>query len=229
MSGLFVTFEGADGAGKSTQLRLAAERLRAAGADVATTREPGGSAGGEEIRALLVSGAPGRWSAETELLLFTAARRDHLETVIEPALARGAVVLCDRYVDSTRAYQAAGRGAPRELVETLHRAVIGRDPDVTLVFDLDPAIAAARRAGAERPEIAGAAAAATKQREARFERFGPAFQEALRAAFLAIAAAEPARCRVIDAAAGAAAVAETVARAIDAAVAAKRGSREPGG
>ena len=183
-TGLFVTFEGVDGAGKSTQIRLAAEALGAQGRAVLQTREPGGSPGAEEIRALLVAGDTGRWSPLTELLLFNAARRDHLERTIEPALARGEIVLCDRYVDSTRAYQAAGRGLPPETVEALHRLAIGREADLTLVFDLDPAEARAR----------GGAGA-----EDRYERFGEDFQAVLRQAFLDIAAGDPARCRVIDA------------------------------
>lgn len=212
--GLFVTFEGVDGAGKSSQLRRAAARLRAEGRQVTATREPGGSPGAEEIRALLVSGDPTRWSAETEILLFTAARRDHLERVIRPALAEGAIVLCDRYVDSTRAYQAAARGVAPDLVDDLHAMVIGLDPDLTLVFDVDPETAAARRAPEE-------AAGAPRARESRFERFGPEFQDRLRAAFRALAAAAPARCRVIDAGQDEDAVAADVAAAIDAALPAR--------
>ncbi len=193
-SGLFVTLEGTDGAGKSTQGALLARALREAGRAVTATREPGGSPGAEQIRALLVEGAPGRWSAWTELLLFTAARRDHVERVIRPALARGDVVLCDRYVDSTRAYQTAARGADagagaagptRAEVDALHAAAIGLDPDLTLVFDLAPEAALARGAARGGPE--------------RFERLGGGFQSALRGAFRAIAAAEPGRCALIDA------------------------------
>ncbi len=178
---MFVTLEGIDGAGKSTQERLLVERLRAAGRDVVTTREPGGSPGAEEIRRLLVEGAPGRWSFETEILLFTAARRDHVERVISPALARRAVVICDRYIDSTRVYQ--GEGRLRETVDRLHEMMIGLDPDLTLVLDLDPEEGLRRAAGRSGSED-------------RFERKGP--QARLRAGFLAIAAAEPGRCLVID-------------------------------
>jgi dTMP kinase len=188
--GVFITLEGTDGAGKSTQARLLAEALRQTGREVVLTREPGGSPGAEAIRALLVEGEPGRWSAMTELLLFNAARRDHLERTIAPALARGAIVICDRFVDSTRAYQSAGRGAepgvPRATVDALHRLVIGRDPDLTLILDLDPAEAVQR----------GAARGGT---EDRFERFGDGFQHTLRAAFATIAATEPKRCFLIDA------------------------------
>ena len=206
--GVFVTLEGIDGTGKSTQLGLLAGRLRAHGREVIETREPGGSEGAEEIRRLLVDGAPGRWSAETEILLFTAARRDHVERVISPALDRGAVVICDRYLDSTRAYQSAGDHARRHFIDELHHLAIGLDPDLTVILDLDPALAAERMAGR------GTAAA-----DDRFEGRGPAFQEMLRAEFLRIAEAEPGRCRVIDAAHPA----EVVAEAVWAVVAARLG------
>jgi dTMP kinase len=200
-AGLFVTFEGVDGAGKSTALRAVAAALRAQGRAVVETREPGGSPGAEEIRRLLVEGAPGRWSAETELLLFVAARRDHLERTLRPALAAGAVALCDRYVDSTRAYQSAGRGAARATVDALHRLAIGLDPDLTLLFDVDPEAALAR--GLSRADAA-----------TRFEGFGLGFQQRLRAAFLDLAAAEPARFAVIDAGAGPDTVAATALAAV---------------
>ena len=188
--GLFVTLEGVDGAGKSTQARRLAAHLEAAGRNVVLTREPGGSEGAEAIRALLVTGGPGRWSAETELLLFTAARRDHLERIIAPALAAGAVVICDRYVDSTRAYQGLGAADLAEAVEALHRLMIGREADLTLLFDLDPALAAARRSGRD-PAVAAADRPGAMP-EDRFERRGLAFQQALRARFLELAGAEPA-------------------------------------
>lgn len=185
--GLFVTLEGVDGSGKSTQARMLAERLTGDGVATVLTREPGGAPGAEEIRRLLVEGEPGRWSPETEILLFTAARRDHVERTIQPALERGAVVLCDRFVDSTRAYQ--GHGPLRDAVETLHALMIGLRPDLTLIFDLDPAVGL-ERAGSRKD---GAA-------EDRFEKRGLAFQERLRAAYLDIAAAEPERCKTVDAA-----------------------------
>ena len=207
-SGFFLTVEGIDGAGKSTQARMLAGRLRTLGREVVETREPGGAPGAEEIRRLLVEGDPERWSPKTEILLFTAARHDHVERVVEPALARGAVVLCDRYVDSTRAYQGAGAPERRELVDRLHRLAIGLDPDLTLIFDLDPAAALERA----RSRVAD-------RDEDRFERKGQLFQARLREEFLAIAAAEPARCALIDAAQPA----ETVAGQVWAAVAPRLG------
>lgn len=183
-AGLFVAFEGVDGAGKSAQLAAAVERLRARGETVVATREPGGSTGGEAIRALLVSGDTGRWSPMTELLLFTAARRDHLERVVLPALSRDEVVLTDRFVDSTRAYQAAGRGLDAGVVEALHAVAIGLEPDLTLIFDVSAETARARgRPGAED----------------RFERFGAGFHERLRGAYRALAKETPARRLLIDA------------------------------
>jgi dTMP kinase len=205
--GLFITLEGIDGAGKSTQARLLADRLRAAGHEVVLTREPGGAPGAEEIRRLLVEGAPGRWSPETEILLFTAARRDHLERVIAPALGRGAFVVCDRFVDSTRAYQ--GEGRLRATVERLHAMMIGRDPDLTLILDMDP------DAGLGRSDAKAADRSRQGHRaENRFERRGGAFQAQMRRAFLAIAAAEPSRCRVVDAARPVEAVADEIWRVV---------------
>jgi len=203
--GRFITFEGGEGAGKSTQLRRLAERLAAPGREVATTREPGGSPGAEAIRALLVEGEADRWSPVSETLLMYAARRDHIERVISPALDRGAWVLCDRFLDSTRAYQGAAGGAPAGLISVLEAAVVEEHlPDLTLVLDLPVAAGLARAAG-------------RGSGEARFEAKGEAFHERLRAAFLDIAVREPERCRVIDAdqdveAVGAAVWAAIVAR-----------------
>jgi dTMP kinase len=199
---LFVSLEGIDGTGKSTQARRLAAHLRAAGREAVETREPGGAPGAEEIRRLLVEGAPGRWSAATEALLFTAARRDHVEHTVAPALARGAVVISDRYLDSTRAYQ--GEAGLREAVDALHARMIGLMPDLTLVLDMEPARALSRAAARATPG------------EDRFERRGEAFQARLRAAFLAIAGDEPHRCRVIDADGPAEAVAARVAAAVEA-------------
>ncbi len=184
-SGVFLSFEGIDGSGKSTQARGLADRLRAAGTDVVLTREPGGSPGAEEIRRLVLEGDPDRWSAETELLLFTAARRDHLERTIRPALAAGRVVITDRFADSTRVYQGATRGDLRATVDALHALMIGVEPDLTLLIDIDPVEGLAR-------------AEARAGGEMRFEAMGLATQERMRAAFLALAAAHPARFRVID-------------------------------
>mgnify|MGYP006273177297 CR=1 FL=1 len=183
--GPFVSFEGIDGSGKSTQARLLAERLRAEGADPVLTREPGGSPGAEEIRRLLVEGAPHRWSAQTEILLFTAARRDHLERTIRPALAAGRPVITDRFADSTRVYQGAARADLRALVDRLHAEVIGTEPDLTLVIDADPAIAHAR-------------GLARRSGEDRFEAMGLDFQHRLREGFRALAAEAPGRVRLID-------------------------------
>ena len=185
--GCLITLEGGEGTGKSTQARRLSDRLRAEGLEVVATREPGGSPGAEEIRALLVAGATERWSSTTETLLLYAARADHLERVIRPALDRGAWVVCDRFADSTRAYQGAAGGASPALLKALEHEVLGPDrPDLTLVFDL--------------PAEAGLARALQRgEARTRFEARSPEFHERLRAAFLEIARAEPERCAVIDA------------------------------
>ena len=183
--GRFITFEGIDGSGKSTQARRLAETLRARGDDVVLTREPGGAPGAEDIRRLLVEGDPDRWSPETEILLFTAARRDHLENTIQPALDRGATVISDRFADSTRVYQGAARGDLRDLVDRLHDMMIGRDPDLTIIIDMDPEIALER-------------GLARKSGEDRFEDMGSGFQRRLRDGFLALAEEAPERTWLID-------------------------------
>jgi dTMP kinase len=186
-TGRFITLEGGEGTGKSTQARRLAQRLAGEGREVVATREPGGSSGAEAIRALLVEGAADRWSATSETLLMYAARLDHIERVIAPALARGAWVVCDRFLDSTRAYQGAGGGAPTALIEALERDVVGSTrPDLTLILDLPVGVGLKRAAG----RAAG---------EGRFEAKGVAFHKRLRQSFLDIAAAEPGRCAVIDA------------------------------
>lgn len=185
MSARFITFEGIDGSGKSTQSRRFADLLRAQDQDVILTREPGGSAGAEEIRSLLLTGDPDRWSAETELLLFTAARRDHLEKTIRPALAQGQTVICDRFADSTRIYQGATRGDLRAKVDALHELMIGVEPDLTFIIDMDPKIALER-------------GLARRSGEDRFEDFGLGFQETLRHGFLTLAKSFPNRCVLID-------------------------------
>ncbi len=183
--GTFLTFEGIDGSGKSTQARLLAEHLRHQGRDVVLTREPGGSDGAEEIRSLVLQGDPDRWSAETEILLFTAARRDHLERTIEPALAEGKVVICDRFADSTRMYQGLSRGDLRGLVDQLHSLMIRREPDMTLLIDMDPETGLLRAKGRQGTEE-------------RFEDFGLDLQQQMRAGFLGLAQEFSDRFHVVD-------------------------------
>lgn len=199
--GLFISFEGIDGSGKSTQTRLLADALRDAGHEVILTREPGGSPGAEEIRTLVLQGEPDRWSAETELLLFTAARRDHLERLIEPALSAGKTVICDRFADSTRMYQGLSRGNLRDKVDTLHSLMIGREPDLTLLIDMDPIEGLARAKGRQGTEE-------------RFEDFGTDLQEKMRAGFLALAAQYPDRFRTIDGSLSVAGVAAQISHAV---------------
>lgn len=191
--GRFITFEGGEGSGKSTQARRLEERLRAQGLDVLLTREPGGSPFAEQIRGLLLGGTLAPHPPVAEALLFCAARADHLETTIRPALAAGRWVICDRFADSTRVYQGAAGGVPEAALDTLETLVVaGTRPDATFILDIDA------RAGLAR---------ATSRREAiegseidPFERRALAFHEKLRAGYLAIAAREPVRCAVIDAA-----------------------------
>lgn len=183
--GTFITFEGIDGSGKSTQTRLLADHLEAKGYETVLTREPGGSVGAEEIRNLVLQGDPDRWSAETELLLFTAARRDHLERTIYPALKAGKVVICDRFADSTRMYQGLSRGDLREKVDQLHRLMIGTEPDLTILIDMDPAIGLARAKGRQTAEE-------------RFEDFGQELQVKMRHGFLDLAQQFKNRFRLIN-------------------------------
>lgn len=197
MSGHFITFEGIDGSGKSTQAKRLADRLRAEGFEVVLTREPGGSVGAEEIRALVLEGDPDRWSAETEILLFTAARRDHLERTILPAVAAGKIVICDRFADSTRMYQGLSRGDLRGIVDQLHGLMIGREPDLTVLIDMDPATGLAR-------------AKSRQTAEERFEDFGQALQEQMRKGFLDLSKEYADRFRVIDGARDMDSVAEAV-------------------
>ena len=184
--GRFITFEGGEGAGKTTQIGLLAEALRAAGHDVLATREPGGSAGAEEIRRLVLSGTPGRWDGATEALLMVAARRNHLVETVWPALAAGRIVLCDRFADSTEAYQGFGRGVPHEDLRQLHRFIAGAfEPSLTLVLDL--------------PAAEGLARTQRRGPQTRFEEMALDFHDRLRQGFLAIAHRTPSRCVVIDA------------------------------
>ena len=182
---MFLTFEGIDGSGKSTQAQLLANALTAQGHDVRLTREPGGSPGAEEIRDLLVQGDPGRWSPETEILLFTAARRDHLERLVTPAIEEGAIVISDRFADSTRVYQGATRGDLRDVVDRLHALMIGREPDLTFILDMDPDVALER-------------GLARQSGEDRFEDFGAGFQRKLRDGFLALAREFPDRGKIVN-------------------------------
>lgn len=189
MPPLFITFEGGEGSGKSTQLRRLGERLSAQGRDVLLTREPGGTPEAEAVRALLVSGDVGRWTAKSEALLNYAAREQHLQQVIRPALAEGRIVLCDRFMDSTRAYQGYAGGCDLGFIDALERAVVGGTrPHLTLIFDIDPA------AGLARARARGDALA-----EDRYERKGLAFHRRLREGFLDILRREPKRCRLVDA------------------------------
>ena len=181
----FLSFEGIDGCGKSTQAKLLNQHFVDRGKDVIFSREPGGSPGAETIRALLLTGNTDKWSAETELLLFTAARRDHLETTIEPALASGKMVICDRFADSTRVYQGATRGDLRSKVDLLHTTMIGREPDITIIIDVEPEVALKR-------------GLARNSGEDRFEDFGLEFQENLRHGFLKLAEEYPFRCHLVD-------------------------------
>ena len=183
--GLFITFEGTDGSGKSTQTRLLAARLEEQGWNVLLTREPGGSTGAEEIRSLVLEGLPERWSAETEILLFTAARRDHMEKIILPALAKGKIVICDRFVDSTRMYQGLRRDDLRTAVDTLTELMIERQPDLTILLDIDAHIGHAR-------------AKSRNTLEERFEDFGVELQSKMREGFLQLAKEYPDRIRVVD-------------------------------
>lgn len=199
--GLFISFEGIDGSGKSTQARLLADHLCSKGRDVVLTREPGGSLGAEEIRALVLQGDPDRWSAETEILLFTAARRDHLERTIRPALDDGKVVICDRFADSTRMYQGLSRGDLRQTVDDLHDLMIGMEPDLTILIDMDPAKGLSR-------------ALSRKTVEERFEDFGEELQAKMRSGFLALAKEFSDRFVVIDGGGSVEEVAADVARVV---------------
>jgi dTMP kinase len=203
---MFITFEGIDGSGKSTQARLLSDHLMSAGHAVVLTREPGGSPGAEEIRRLLLEGDPDRWSAETEILLFTAARRDHLERTIVPALGSGKIVISDRFVDSTRMYQGLSRGDLRATVDRLHDMMIGREPDLTFIIDMDPAEGLARAKG-------------RNGSEERFEDFGEDMQRKMRVGFLALAKEFSHRCHVVDGARSTDTVASDVAAIADAALA----------
>ena len=204
MPGRFITFEGGEGAGKSTQVRLLAERLKAAGTTTVVTREPGGTATAESIRRLLLSGLAEPLGVDGEAVLFAAARADHVEHIIRPALDAGQWVLCDRFFDSTHVYQGA---ADESFLDALDRVAVGRTrPDLTIVLDVPAELGMAR---------AAARMAASGTAPDRFERDAIALHETRRQAFLKIAATAPARCVVIDAAQPQAAVADAVWRAVE--------------
>jgi len=183
--GYFISFEGIDGSGKSTQIELLAKFLKNLSFEVVITREPGGSVGGEQIRDLLLQGETDRWSAETEILLFTAARRDHLERIILPALGDGKIVICDRFTDSTRMYQGMRGSNLRNLVELLNEKVIKCDPDLTIIIDINPETALKR-------------AKSRKTVEERFEDFGVELQIKMRQGFIKLSKEFNNRIEVVD-------------------------------
>ncbi|MBI1250093.1 MAG: dTMP kinase [Alphaproteobacteria bacterium] len=191
--GRFITLEGGEGAGKSTLAAGLAQALSAEGRTVTRTREPGGSPGADAVRALLVRGDAERWSVLSEALLLAAARNDHLERAIRPALAAGHVVICDRYSDSTWAYQVAARGLDETAFHALSHLIAADTPDLTFILDIDPDIGLARSRGAGLGED-------------RYERMDLRFHATVRQAFLDIAQREPQRCAVLNAAHGADAV-----------------------
>jgi dTMP kinase len=203
--GRLISFEGGEGTGKSTQAGRLKSALEAKGKRVVLTREPGGSAGAEQIRKLLVEGEPERWTPLSETLLFLAARADHVARLIEPALEQGSWVVSDRFSDSTYVYQGIARGLGVETVRRLHQAALGSfAPDLTIVLDLDA------KEGLKRAGGRGQGA------ENRFERFDAAFHQKLRTAFIDIARSEPQRCALIDAARTPEDVAADVWRAVEA-------------
>ncbi|QGM98878.1 dTMP kinase [Methylocystis parvus] len=206
--GRFITFEGGEGVGKSTQLRRLAEHLRACGIEAVTTREPGGTPKAERLRRILLSGRIAPLGALAEATLFAAARIDHVENLIAPSLARGAWVLCDRFTDSTRAYQGARGGVEPQALALLEKAAVGDlEPDLTIVIDLPPKDGLAR--AAVRREVAG-------ERADRFEAEDGGFHEGLRRAFLDIAEREPERCCVVNGALPPDEVARAIRQLVDA-------------
>lgn len=190
-SGLFITFEGGEGSGKTTQIKLLADKLKEQGQDVIITREPGGTAEAEKIRSLLVNRDGGDWTPLAEVLLLFAARSMHVEKLIKPALAAGKTVICDRFTDSTRAYQSYGHGLPIETVESINKTTLnGFEPEVTFILDL-PVETGLARAGKRLTEDAS--------KEDRFEKLKIDFHERLRQGYLDIAKKNPKRCMVINA------------------------------
>ena len=219
MRGRFITFEGGEGTGKSTHSSLLADRLRALGVDVVLTREPGGSPGAEVIRHVLLSGVAKPLGVEAEALLFAAARGDHVRITIEPALARGSWVICDRFIDSTRVYQGILGQLDPKFIRALERVTVGElEPDLTFILDVPADIGLAR---ARRRRGEGAAD--------RFEAESRAFHEALRDAYRRLVAAEPGRCVVIDATQPKVAVAERIWKTISERLASSDASALPAG
>lgn len=201
--GRFITFEGGEGAGKTTQIQLLAEWLEGKGLEVVCTREPGGTRGAEIIRELLLTGDADRWPPMTEALLMTAARTDHVSRVIEPALQAGKWVVCDRFSDSTRAYQGSAGNLGRDAMTDLQKIALGDfQPDLTFILDLDVAAGAAR-------------VDARADGKTRFDARDAAFHQAVREAFLAIAREEPGRCALIDAGQPLDAVQQAIRRTAD--------------
>ncbi|MDQ0320367.1 dTMP kinase [Pararhizobium capsulatum DSM 1112] len=226
-SGLFVTFEGGEGAGKSTQIRLLAAALRARGLEVLTTREPGGSPGAEAVRHVLLSGAAEEHGTRMEAVLFAAARSDHVEGVIRPALQRGCVVLCDRFMDSSRVYQGVTGNLDRAFIEALQRvAVNGVYPDCTIIFDLSPAIGLER---VRRRSVGSTDKPVGVTDFDRYEKEELETQEKRREAFLDIAANEPERCCVVDASAAEGEIAAEVLWLVEARLDARLASAVPTG
>ncbi len=192
--GLFVTFEGGEGAGKTTQTKMLREYLEEQGFEVVLTREPGGTPEAEKIRELLVQREGGAWTPMAECALFFAARQMHVENLIKPALAAGKIVICDRFTDSTRAYQGYGHGFDLNVIEEINRIVIGGfNPDLTLIFDL-PVEEGLRRSFAQKQKSSGA-----ESTEDKFEHLDRGFHDRMRKGFLEIAAKNPARCKIVDA------------------------------
>jgi dTMP kinase len=207
-SGFFITFEGGEGAGKSTQIARLAEKLGAKGHNVVVTREPGGSPGAEAVRHVLLSGAAEPFGPKMEAVLFAAARSDHVEQVIRPAVERGAMVLCDRFLDSSRVYQGVTGDLDPEFMRALEEVTVnGMVPDMTLILDIDPELGL-QRAGVRRGE----------ETADRFEKETLEIHQRRRAAYLAIAAAEPERCVVIDASGPAEEVEKAIAASVFAAL-----------
>jgi len=206
--GKFITLEGGEGGGKTTQAAALTERLRKAGLSVLQTREPGGTPRAEAIREVLLSGKAKRFGPMGEAVLFYAARESHLELAIRPAIEQGTWVICDRFSDSTRAYQGAAGGVPRSVINVLEKAVVGSTrPDLTIIFDLPPELGLERAAKRARPSSDGEPAGSELD---RFETMSLAFHSNLRDEFLAIAKAEPGRCVVVNASRGIQAVAGEV-------------------